>query len=288
MPELPSEFHRPTTLAAALDLLRRPAPRAQPLMPGPRLPDDPFAGLEAAVDLSALGLDAVTRDADGGLRLGALLTLQALSEHPEALALAGGVLAQAAHLAGGNAQRQAATLGGAVRQHLGAASGLTRDGPPETALALLALDARLVVHGAAGERAMPLSDYYATGGMLAMDDLLVAVSVPAQPAGARGALQRVARTPRDQAIVAAACVRAPGLLRLAVAGATPRPVRLTAIETELAGKELTADLLAGVASRVEALMDPQGDFRASAEYRRVMAGVVVRRALERACGQARA
>jgi CO/xanthine dehydrogenase FAD-binding subunit len=280
MPALPREFHRPTTLAAALDLLRRRAPRTQALMPGPRLPDEPFAGLEAAVDLSALGLDAATQEADGSLRLGALLTLQSLAIHPAATALADGLLARAAQLAGGNAQRQAATLGGAVRQHLGAASGVTRDGPPETALALLALDARLIVHGAAGERAMPLSDYYDTGGMLAMDELLVAVSVPAQPAGARGALERVARTPRDQAIVAAACVRAPGLLRLAVAGATPRPVRLPAIEAELSGRELTAEALAGVAARVEALMDPRDDFRASAEYRRAMAGTAARRVLQ--------
>jgi CO/xanthine dehydrogenase FAD-binding subunit len=80
-------------------------------------------------------------------------------------------------------------------------------------------------------------------------------------------------------MVAAAAVTPEGAVRLAVAGATARPVRLRALEATLAGQAVTAEQLAGVPAQVEALMAPRGDFRASAEYRRAMAGVLVRRAL---------
>ncbi len=278
MPPNPAKFHRPPDLDQALRLLQRSEPATRALMPGPRAPDEPFADVDAVVDLGQLGLDRIEPSDDGALSLGALVTLQVLATHEAALALAGGLLAEAASLAGGNAQRQAATVGGAVRQHLGAMAGLTRDGPPEVALALLALDARLVVRGPSGETAMPLSDYYGTGGMLAMDQLSVAVRIPAQPAGARGALARVARTPKDQAIVAAAAVAAPGLVRLSVAGATPRPTRLTSLEAALT-PPITPAALDALPAQVEALMDPRSDFRATADYRRVMAGVLARRAL---------
>jgi CO/xanthine dehydrogenase FAD-binding subunit len=283
MPVNPREFHRPASFDQALELLQRPAQRTRALMPGPRVPDEPFVDVEAAVDLGLLGLDRIEVGVGGFLSLGALASLQAVATHAAVLALAGGILAEAAALAGGNAQRQAATIGGAVQQHLGAMAGVTRDGPPEVALALLALDARLVVRGVAGETAMPLSDYYDTGGMLAGDALLVAVRVPAQPAGARGALARVARTPKDQAIVAAAAVTAPGLVRLAVAGATPRPTRLASLEAGLT-VPFTKGNLDALPAQVEALMDPRTDFRATADYRRAMAGVLARRALKGAVG----
>jgi len=282
MPKNPREYLRATEATQALEWLKRRAPRTAVLMPGPRTPNEPLAEVEAAVDVSTLGLDSIEMTGDGGLRLGAMVSLQSLAGHEAVRGLAGGLLAEAALLAGGNAQRQAATLGGAVRQHIGAMSGVTRDGPPEVALALLVLDARLAVRGVGGEKVMPLPDYYSTGGMLAMDDLLWAVHIPAQPAGARGTLARVARTPKDQAIVAAAAVRAPGVMRIAVAGATPRPVRLGELEAALAAGEVVAGELV---ARVEALMAPTADFRASAEYRRKMAGVMVSRAASGVAGQ---
>jgi CO/xanthine dehydrogenase FAD-binding subunit len=309
------EFHRPESADAAMRLLRRAEVRTAALLLGPRVPDALLEGVEAAVDLQALGLAGVTVEAGGGLRVGAMTSLQALAESEAARGLAGGILAEAAHLAGGSALRQAATVGGAVQQHLGAMAGVTREGPPEVALALLVLEAMVVLEGgrqttgdgrSAGEqgpapmagrgwgtkddaggqklqgagrrREVALAEYYATGGMLAMDELLVEIRVPAQPAGARGALARVARTPRDQAIVAAAALRGEGVLRVALAGATPRPVRMREVEGMGAMKAgATEELAAMVAAATEA----RGDFRASAEYRRAMAGVMVKRALAR-------
>jgi probable selenate reductase FAD-binding subunit len=273
------EFHRPADIPAALALLRRADSRAAVLMLPPRVADDPFAGVEAAVDLRRLALDGISQD-DHRLHVGALTSLQVLSDSAPIRAIANGVLAQAAHLAAASALRNAATVGGAVQQHLGAMHGLTRDGPPEVALALLALEAVVVVRSTPGPgREMRLEDYYSTGGMLARDELLVEIFLPVPAAGTAGALARVARTPGDQAIVAAAAVTTEGAVRLAVAGATARPVRLRALEATLAGQAVTAEQLAGVPAQVEALMAPRGDFRASAEYRRAMAGVLVRRAL---------
>jgi carbon-monoxide dehydrogenase medium subunit len=62
------------------------------------------------------------------------------------------------------------------------------------------------------------------------------------------------------------------------------PVRLSAIEAELAGKALKAEALEGLRAQVEAATDARSDYRASAEYRRAMAGVLVRRVVERVAG----
>jgi CO/xanthine dehydrogenase FAD-binding subunit len=305
------EFHRPESTGEAMRLLRRAEVKTTVLMLGPRPPETLLEGAEAAVDLGALGLEGVTAEPDGGLRIGALTTLQALAESEAARGLAGGVLAEAAHLAAGSALRQAATVGGAVQQHLRAIAGVTRDGPPEVALALLVMEARVVVegsrqeaggsrqaNGAGQKRELGLGEYFATVGMLAMDELLVEIKVPGQPAGARGALARVARTPRDQAIVAAAALRGEGEVRVALAGATPRPVRMTEVEAWAAMNAtamgaggtaaMNAAAVGALAAMVEAATtEARGDFRASAAYRRAMAGVVVRRVVERTVGVGR-
>src|SRR3989338_5213606 len=208
MPNLPGEFHKPTQPDEAAQLIRRTG--GWPLMPSPRLPDDYLAGAPAAIDLTGLNLDYVRRAPDGRLQIGAMTPLQTLVEAPLAQDVAGGLLVRAAQLAAGSAMRHLATVGGALT---------APKGPPEVALALLVLDASLLLQGASARREAPLSEF-APGA-----DLLLEVSLTA---ARRGALERVARTPRDEAIVAVAAVMQieHGVcrhVRLAVGGAGPRP-----------------------------------------------------------------
>jgi CO/xanthine dehydrogenase FAD-binding subunit len=101
----------------------------------------------------------------------------------------------------------------------------------------------------------------------------------------RGGYVRVARTPHDAAIVAACATFeiADGKcanVRLAVSSLDPE------IASEIAesakGKVVSPDLLHTIGDRVMKAVNPVDDFRASAEYRREMAGVLAKRALEMA------
>lgn len=96
---------------------------------------------------------------------------------------------------------------------------------------------------------------------------------------------RVARTPSDDPIVAAmAVVRfAAGVVedaRVALTGVSSQPVWLADAVDRLLGRALDLEQIEVAASAVADEVQPQGDYLGSEEYRRAMAGVLTRRALE--------
>jgi CO/xanthine dehydrogenase FAD-binding subunit len=279
------EYHRPAGTAEAAGLLQRDSAAVAPLAVGPRVPDTPLAGIAAVVDLSQLGLDYLRETDDGTLHLGAGLSLQALVDSVRLQSLAGGVVAEGALLDAGSAMRHAATVGGAVQYARQAAAGRADDGPPELLLALLVLGAEAVsLSGQGAQRVLDLGAYLAQGAP--EGELLLELRFPTLAAGALAALARVARTPRDQAIVAAAALVGDGQVRLAVAAGGAAPQRVAGAEAALAGQPLTGERLEAAAREVESAVMPHSDFRGSAEYRRAMAGVVARRALGEAARRA--
>ena len=262
MPTQIREFHRAADSARAVELLQRTEMSTGALVAGPRLPDPPFAGMEALVDVRGLGLDYIRTDGDR-LHIGALTPLQALVESPAVNALAGGILAQAAQLAAHFGLRNLATVAGALA---GA------DGPPEILLALLALDAQLLVAGTTEQR-IALADYRPEAAQL-----LLEITVPRPMAGLGGALARVARTPLDQAIVVAVATATDTTLCVAIAGASAQPMRL---QTTVEGSSMS-DRIGQLAELAAAKAAPIADYRGSAEYRKAMAGVLAQRALRNA------
>jgi CO/xanthine dehydrogenase FAD-binding subunit len=68
--------------------------------------------------------------------------------------------------------------------------------------------------------------------------------------------------------------------RVALTGAWPEPVRLSEAPGMLVGGPLSEERIKAVAAAVEEEVAPQGDYLGSAIYRRAMAGVLTRRALE--------
>jgi CO/xanthine dehydrogenase FAD-binding subunit len=303
------EVHRPRDLGEALQLLQRPDVVSVPLGGGATLIGAAAAGrpagwapagemaIDAVVDLSALGLDTITveppePDATGGpfpLRLGAQVTLQALADHPEAAALAGGLLATAARRAASRTLREQFTLGGTLVA-----------GEPEHPLrvALLALDAEAIVWtaraGGTGSepRAVAVDSLYDYGDQLRRRRALITeVRVARSLAPTGGALGWVARTPADVPIVCAAARvyrnrqtgRAYGV-RLALGGLAGRPLRLAAVEDALEAQQISPERLDAVEALVAEALGAAGvavtdGWRASAEYRRAIAGVLARRAL---------
>lgn len=244
-------YHRPATVAEALDLLRRPG--AALLAGGTELVGRDDSETVDLIDLRYLGLDRVTV-AGGQVTIGAMVTLRELESIPELRGLADGILCRAARQAAPATIRAAATLGGTLAG---------TKGGDELPTALLAMGARVALMRPRAED-VPLGAFLANRAGFLERGLIVGVSLPVALATARGGIARVSRTPADRAIVVAAAVVRPGGDEcVAVGGVAPYP----------------------------RLLDPglgawpgYGDHRGSSEYRRWVAPVLVRRAREDAKG----
>lgn len=272
-----NDYRRPARAGDALRLLARPDRRSVPLAGGTWLVARRDPAVEAIVDLSALNLAFVERRGRR-VRLGAMTTLQTLAVHPSTRALANGLLAEAARRSAPRAIRNVATLGGTLVSG-GSAS--------EIALALLALDAQVVIR-APTRRVVSLDAFLAQRAeYLPAAGLIMEAGVPPIPAHAGAALAGVYRASRDRAIVdAAALVFRTGdvchTVRLALGGVAPHPIRAPEIEAMLVGRAPDDDVFDRMAQSVAAFVEPPSDTRASAAYRREMAGVVAARALRQA------
>ena len=246
------EYHRPTDPESTSALLRSGEADARPIYVSPRPTALHEQNWEAAVDLSRLGLDFIQQDAEGGFRIGALTSLQDIVAAPDLQQYAGGLLPRAARLAAHLGLRNTANLGGVLT---------TVEGAPEVRLALMVLEAETV----------------------SADGFVTQVRLPARTL--LTSLQRVARTPLDEAIVAVAIGLQPedGVVtraRLAVSGIGQSPMQVEAAEAMLQSQVLTSELIDNVAASIMDSADPDYcDYRGSAEYRREMAGVLARRAM---------
>jgi carbon-monoxide dehydrogenase medium subunit len=265
-----TEFYKPTTVREAVTLLRSRRVPAVPLAGGTSLLTGGLAGV-AFVDLSGLGLDYVHVRADG-IRIGAMTTLQTVATAPALAGVGDGLLATAAHDSATRSVRNAATVGGSL---------FARGPSTDIVVALLALDAIAVTDAGA---TIAVEELLATSRLPRRGKLVTEVRIPSVPPGWGSALCRVARLPSDQAIVnVAALVHSEhGVcsdIRLAAGGVGRWPVRLHAAERALAGTRLAdADIERAVSTQRKSLRPPN-DVRGSAEYRRAMVGVLVRRAI---------
>jgi CO/xanthine dehydrogenase FAD-binding subunit len=251
------EYHRPTTIEAALALLARPQPPTLPLAGGTALVSRTPAPV-AVVDLQALGLDTFQVQGNS-LFLGATLTLQNLLDRlseagARAEGLAAGLKKAIRHEATYNL-RMAATVAGT----LVAASGRS----PFTT-ALLALDADLLLQP--GDETLGLGDLLPARNERLRQRLITRLTLPLN---VRLAYEYVARSPADQPIVCAAVAIWPsGRTRAALGGYGAAP-RLAFDGTEAEGATLAA----------RSAYSQCGDQWASAEYRQEIAGVLVERCL---------
>lgn len=276
------EYHRPQRLDEALALLGRADRRTVPLAGGSRLapqlqgapPGSTPGAVDAVVDLADLGLNAIALREDAGaqpwLCVGATATLSAVAENPLCRALAGGVLAQAAHDDLPPNTRNTATVGGCVVSQATADPGVAS----RLALALAALDAQaVIVEEDCQPRTLPVIEVLADPGRAIGHGLVVELRLPWLADGAGGGLAHVVRTPADQPMVAAAAVSAGRSIRVAVGGVAGKPVLLRLSDA--------AELESALAGTLPTLDTPD-DFRGSALFRRAMAAVVARRALAQA------
>ncbi|MGH9030988.1 MAG: FAD binding domain-containing protein [Acidimicrobiia bacterium] len=219
------------------------------------------------VDVGRIGDLSYIRDGDDHVAIGALTRHRDL-ETNELLAHECGVLAGVASEVGDNQVRHRGTLGGSVAH-----------GDPASDLpaVLLALDATLVVNGAAGTREIAAADFFQgfLETALAPDELLTEIRVPkAGPSG--WSYQKFNRRAQDWAIVGALAARVNGDTRIALVNMGPTPLRAAAVEDALAGGASAAD----AAERAAEGTEPTSDLSATPDYREHLARVLTRRALE--------
>ncbi len=179
------------------------------------------------------------------------------------------LLAYTAHQVGDPQVRHRGTLGGTLAH-----------GDPASDLpaAVLALGGTLVAQGPTGKREIAVFDFFHgfLETALAVDEMLVEVRVP-KTAGAGWSFQKFNRRAQDWAIVGVAAV-VNGTTGIALVNMGPTPLRATAVEEAVRSGASAAD----AAALADEGTDPSSDINASSEFRRHLATVLVRRALEEA------
>ena len=174
----------------------------------------------------------------------------------------------------------AATVGDPQVRHRGTLGGSLAHGDPASDLpaVALALRATMVVRGPQGERDVPADEFFRGFLETAVgpDELLTEVRIP-KVGGAGWAFEKFTRRSQDWAIVGVAAVRS-GSTGVALVNMGTVPLRARAVEAALATGASAAD----AAAVADEGMDPSADLHADADYRRHLARVLVRRALERA------
>ncbi|MEI7925225.1 MAG: xanthine dehydrogenase family protein subunit M [Chloroflexota bacterium] len=274
-------FHSPATLDEAFALMKEHGDDARLIAGGTALVvmmKQSLVVVDHLVSLASIpGLSGIAFR-NGELHIGALTRHRDVEESPvvrEHLPFLADVYGRVATVR----IRNAATVGG------GLAHADPSQDPPA---AFMVLDARVRAVSPRGEREIAVSDlfrdYYETA--LRSDEVLAEVIVPVPSSTARTTyLKFLPRTEDDYATVAVGALAevAGGVcqkLRVTLVAAGPTPVRAEAVEAALEGQPVTADAIREAAKLVAEAVDPIEDFRGSSEYKRDMAVVFTRRALE--------
>lgn len=278
------ELFQPASVADALTLLETHGTDAWVLGGGMDSFDwlkDRAKRAAVVVDLSQVSELRGIKEVDGGLEIGAMTTLTEVVRHPVVQAKFS-ILSQAAELVASPQIRNQGTLGGNIsqdtrcwyyrsgwtcyraggnicyadtptainREHaILAADRCVAVSPSDTAPALIALDAQMVIRRAGGERVVAADEYFVGPGtditrmtVLRPNELLTAIRIPATWANATFYFEKV----RDRQVwdfplvnVASAMKATGGTIdqvRLAVGAVAAVPLRLTAVEAAVAGK----------------------------------------------------
>jgi aerobic carbon-monoxide dehydrogenase medium subunit len=267
------EFHTPSDLAEALQLLVEKGPGAKVLAGGMSMVPTINLGLlrpECVVSLNHVAfLDSVD-DSGDQLRIGALVRHAQIASHPAIRAHAP-ALADAASVIGDVQVRNRGTIGGSVAHADPAADYLP---------VLVAFAATLVLQGLNGTRELPAREFFLDVMMTALspDEIVSEIRVPKLSAGAGSGYTRLARVEGSFAIVNAAAVVDGAHCVIGIGGAVPAPV---VIEVELESADVDEATLERVADAArDACGDAYDDLSGSADYRRAMAGVHARRVVE--------
>ncbi|WP_299730832.1 xanthine dehydrogenase family protein subunit M [uncultured Tateyamaria sp.] len=278
------EYHRPQDMAGVLAVLEEHGDDARVMAGGHSL--IPMMKLRMAdvphlIDLQDVGgLSDIAVDG-ASIRIGALVTQADIIDH-QALAAAAPILREAALQIADPQVRYMGTVGGNV------ANGDPGNDMPGL---MQCLDATFTLVGTGGERDVPARDFYEAAYMTAREDdeVLTAVTIPLPSGGY--AYEKQKRKIGDYATAAAAvqitksggtCASA----AIAMTNLSDTPIYSDAAGAALVGTTLDdAALKAAVAAMLNDI-DPTEDNRGPIAFKKHVAGVILRRAIERAWSRA--
>jgi len=227
------------------------------------------------------GLSGISYEPGVGLRLGALVTIRqaetspVVREHFPTLAETFGKVASVR-------VRHQATVGGNMSE---------ADYASDPPCVLVALRARAVAQGPNGRREIPLTDFFKDFYETALepDEVLTEVIVPeASKAAKQTYIKYVTRSSEDRPCIGACAwvdVDETGAcreLRVTLGAVAGTPQEFGEAEGWAQGQQLGPDLIRQIAEHYSEHVDPIGDMRGSAWYRKQMAAVFTRRAIEEA------
>jgi CO/xanthine dehydrogenase FAD-binding subunit len=279
-------YHAAETVEDALAALAsgaRPVAGGTDLVVGARQGKAPLPGSIVAIHRLA-ELRGVEVDGEA-LRLGALTTHEEIAEHALVLERLT-ALADAAAIVGSHATRVQGTVGGNL---MNASPAMEVGGP------LMCFGAAVTLRSQGGKRSVAVADLFAGPGRTTAGpgELLTEVAVPLPPDATGSCYARLEyRQQMEIAVVGATAVvrfvgDRVGAAKVAITALAPTVRLVPASEEALVGSDggrAAAELAAQAAAEAS---EPISDVRASEEYRRAMAAVLARRAIEAAVARAR-
>ena len=280
-------YHLPRKINEALSLLREVGEDGKILAGGQSLmPLMNFRLAEPAhlVDINFIDSLDYIRSENGALKIGCLARQTNVLRDPLVRQRCP-LLADALAHVGYEQTRNRGTLCGSLAH---------ADPAAELPAVLLALDGSVTVGNATGTRQVSARDlfqaYLTTA--LGSDEMVLEASLPEQPRNSGSAFVEFARRFGDFAIVgvAASLTLTKDQItdaRIALTGVSDKPWRERKLEETLVGQQASVDLFIRAAGRFAESIDPGSDIHASAAYRRSLANVLTRRALNEASQKAR-
>jgi carbon-monoxide dehydrogenase medium subunit len=284
------EYFAPKTVEEALSLLAQYKGEAKIIAGGQSMLVVMRQGLlapEYVIDIKGISaLDYMSYDETEGLKMGALTTHRTIEKSP---------VIQKHYSALSEMETHLATI---QTRNWGTIGGNLCHGDPsgDPAPALMALDAKLKLKSLSGERIVAMEEF--SRDILEVDlepdEMLVEIQVPAPRAHSGFAHEKLTAIQGDAGIVGAAVsiTLKPGDgicedARIVISNAASVPLRVKEAEKRLIGKVINDSLLAEAGDIASAEADPPSDVHASAEYRREMVKVFVKRAAEKALERAK-
>jgi carbon-monoxide dehydrogenase medium subunit len=282
------EFLEPASVSEACALLAEDPEGSVVFAGGTDILVDLKGGLQDHRRLISLGriegLEGIEFGADNGLTIGATTTINQVARHQDIANKFPGIHDAAMSLAAEQVRNQA-TIAGNLCMAVPSA---------DMAPILLAHGAAMRVVSTAGERAVPLREFFVGPRETVLEpaDVVVAIEVPAPAPGTGGAsLRQGGRVSLSLPIAAAAAVvvMEGALCRqamVALGAVAPTPIVVPAVGEAVAGKELGEEVLREAGDLAAEAATPIDDLRASKEYRLELIKVLTRRVLQTAAARA--
>jgi len=279
------DYYQPEDLSEAFDLMEKFGETAKYIAGGTDLivrikqkaiQPDVLISLRAIGSLKGFKVN-------GGISLGSMALFRDI-ERSEEMRNACPALVEAVSVLANPQVRNVATPGGNISNAAPSAD----CAPP-----LLVTEAVLTVAGPGGERDIPIETFFEGPGKTCMDatEIVTRIIIPETVGKTGTAFLKVGRVSQDIAIANAAVLmmmegKTCRKCRIAAGAVAPVPLRLHRVEALLEGKKVDEELVEEAGRVAGNEVQPITDVRSTEEYRRHIAGVLVKKAIQEAMGRA--